>query len=528
MSKRIQKSILRLLLIVAVLSFQTAALADQEKNPHLLKPRTTSVSVFKNGMGFFSREGTAMKRDGWVMAEKIPPAKFGTLAIYSLDPDEVVDVVGSGPGEVVQFDGVDAPDDLEAKRQRLLATENVQVQFTYEENRQARTAAGKLVSVGPSFAILDTGQQSIAVPIEHISKMQVLQMPLRIHVIRDTDDEAESDEAKIGIAYLSEGITWIPEYTVRILDDETAELTLRGTLVNEAEDLIHCDINFVVGVPHFAHSQFMAPIAVGQTVRTIGTAVAPTALRSQIMSRAAIVSNHSTSDQFKAQPVVDQNAVAQPGNIKAALGNVPQLSGPGGNDFTVYTKKDMSLRRGEKAIVTLFRQKVNYTHIYRWTPPGKMEHFLQLHNDGDSAWTTGPYLAMSGDRPLSEDLVKYTPRGGRCEISMSTAVNIPHIQDEVEIQRKLKAHSPSSNRYWDLVTLEGTLKVRNFEKEVVEIVINVPVAGKPIEASDEGTLSMDSNKLKLLERTGNVQWTISLEPGKDKTLTYKYERYVSS
>jgi hypothetical protein len=517
----------KVLLLTALVAPITYA-KDTATNPHLLKPRTTSVSVFKNGMGFFTREGVATKRDGWVMAEQIPPAKFGTLAIYSLDSDEVVDVVGSGPGEIVDFDGVDVDDDLDSKRDRLLAAQNVQVQLTYSENRQPRTAAGKLLSVGPSFAILDTGTQSVAVPIEYVSRMQILQMPLRIHLLNENKDEEKSAAAKVGIAYLSEGITWIPEYTVKILDDTTAELTLRGTLVNEAEDLIHCDVNFVVGVPHFAHSQFMAPISVGQTLRRIGTAVAPTALQSQIISRGAIVSNYNTSDQFKAQPVIDGNAVKQPGNVKAALGNLPEVSGPGGNDFTVYTKPDMTIRRGERAIVTLFKQKIEYTHIYRWTPPGKMEHLLQLHNNGETAWTTGPYLAISGSRPLSEDLLKYTPRAGCCEIPMSTAVNIPHDRNEVEIARKLKAHSPSSNRYWDLVTLEGTLKVRNFEKIPVEIVISVPIQGKPTESSNEGELSMNSNNLKLLERTGNIEWTITLEPGQDKTLTYTYERFVSS
>ncbi|MCX5676650.1 MAG: hypothetical protein NTX87_16770 [Planctomycetota bacterium] len=37
------------------------------------------------------------------------PAAFGTLAIYSHAPEEVVDIVGSGPGEVIEFDGHDAP-----------------------------------------------------------------------------------------------------------------------------------------------------------------------------------------------------------------------------------------------------------------------------------------------------------------------------------------------------------------------------------------------------------------------------------
>ena len=68
--------------------------ADDEENPYLWKPRVTSVAVFKNGLGFFVREGETGLRDGWCVAREVPPATFGTLAIYSHSEDEVVDVVG--------------------------------------------------------------------------------------------------------------------------------------------------------------------------------------------------------------------------------------------------------------------------------------------------------------------------------------------------------------------------------------------------------------------------------------------------
>ena len=59
------------------------------------------MAVFKSGLGFFMREGAVRLRDGWGVAEAVPPAAFGTLAIYSHPKDEAVDIVGSGPGETV-------------------------------------------------------------------------------------------------------------------------------------------------------------------------------------------------------------------------------------------------------------------------------------------------------------------------------------------------------------------------------------------------------------------------------------------
>lgn len=507
-----------------------AAAAGENENPHVWKPRVRTVAVFKNGLGFFMREGEVKLRDGWCVAEQIPPAAFGTLAIYALNDKQTVDIVGAGPGEVVEFDGRDAGKDPAAKRARLEASKDLRVELFYKHKGQDRTAAGRLVSVGPEFVVLETDANSFAVPLEGIAKMQVLELPLRIHVLSEEKAAAAND--KLGMAYLRKGITWLPDYTLKVVDDDTAELTLRGTIVNEAEDLIHTDVHLVVGVPHFVHTEFMAPIAVGQMIRTIGAAIAPAAIpqqvTSQIMNRAAIVRNAAAQQFDGGEGVVERPAGDAGGDLNKALGNLPQLGGAAATDYTVYTKQDLTLRRGEKAIVTLFTKKIKYSHIYRWSPPKEMEHALVLHNQSDTAWTTGPCLAMSADSPLSEDLLKYTPKGGRGELPVTHAINIAHDKTEKEIDRKLKAHSPRSEVNYDLVTLEGRLQLKNFEKRTVDIVIANPVPGKPTVADNKGAISVDPNKLRLLEREGSIAWVLKLEPNEEKTLTYQYERYVPS
>ena len=158
-----------------------------------------------------------------------------------------------------------------------------------------------------------------------------------------------------------------------------------------------------------------------------------------------------------------------------------------------------------------------------------MEHSLVLHNQTDTAWTTGPCLALSSDQPLSEDLLKYTPKGGRGELPVTAAINVAHEKSEREIDRKLKAYSPDNNNsFFDLVTLQGKLQIRNYEKRPVEIIIANPIPGKPLAASADGKISVDPTRLQLLERNGAVRWTITLKPGEEKTLTYQYERYIPS
>jgi hypothetical protein len=521
----------RILGILTLLLAASAPPARAADNPYLWQPKTRSVSVFKNGFGFFMGDAEVSLREGWCTAADIPPATFGTLAIYSHGADETVDVVGSGPGEVVEFDGRDAPADAKSKLARLESCKQLKVALTYSHAAGPdRTAAGKLVSVGPEYVVLEGDGNSFAVPAMAVKKLQMLDLPLRVHVT--TDAQKAPERAKVGMAYLRQGVAWIPAYTLRVLDEETAELTLRGTLVNEAEDIVHADVNFVVGVPHFLHSGYMEPIAVGRVIRTIGAAVAPGELQSQIMSRAAIANNSIRQNQFDGRGregpdgIVERQAVQDGGNALAAAGNVPVMETPGGSDFTVYTKKDLTVRRGEKAIVTLFVKKIRYSNLYRWSPPGQPEHFLSLQNDNTTALTTGPCLAMSKDQPLSEDLLKYTPKGGRAEVPVTAAVNVASDRSESETDRKFKAHSPSKDVFLDLVTLKGELKVRNFEARPVDMIIDVAVPGKPLSASDAAATSIDPDKLSLLNRQGDIRWRLKLQPGESKTLTYLYERYV--
>jgi hypothetical protein len=244
----------------------------------------------------------------------------------------------------------------------------------------------------------------------------------------------------------------------------------------------------------------------------------------QIANRAAIATDRR-ADQAE---VVDQPVAPAGRDVREALGNLPQMEGPGGADFTVYSKKDLTVRRGEKAIVTLFVKQIKYSHIYRWSPPEPLQHSLVLTNDTDTAWTTGPCLALSQGNPLSEDLLKYVPKGGSGELPVTTAINVAQEQKETEVDRKLKAHEPANGFWVDLVTLQGDLKVRNFEKKRIEVVIEARVPGKPLEASDGGALSVDTSKLQLLDRVGSIRWKMALEPGETKAVTYRYERYVAS
>lgn len=491
-------------------------------NPTIWKPRTKSVAVFKNGFGFFTGDAHVQLRDGWCASGAIPPAVFGTLALYADNPSQSVDVIGTGPGEVIEFDGLDAPRDVAAIRDRLGSSINLDIELTHVTGGDEHRVTGRLVSIGPEYAVLEGPNGHLGVRLNQIRRMQVLNLPMRVHV-RDDNGIAPAS-ATLGMAYMRRGIVWIPEYTLQIIDAETAELSLRGTLVNEAEDLIHADVHFVVGVPNILHDSYLTPVAVGQLVRGLGTALAPSQVMSQIMSRASIVQN--TAASYDSEDATLRSIEFDSAEFDALVSGLPQQQSEGGSDYAVYTKNDLTIRRGEKAIVTLFKQRVRYGHLYRWSPPGDIRHYFSLRNESNAPWTTGACLAVSGAMPLSEDLLRYTPVGGTCELPVTTAINIAHSKREQEAGREFKAVSPSSNRYLDLVTLEGSLSIHNYEDRPVRIIVESALPGEPVDASDDGEMSLDTTNLQLTGRQGRIRWRIDLAAGASKELTYRYKRYV--
>ena len=529
-------------------------------NTRVWKPRTKSVAVFKNGLGFFVQQGEVETSDGWALGESVPPAAFGTFAVYSLTDKAVVDSIALGPGEIIEFNDRQYPDTPEARLEKLTPLNGLNLELSFTLKGRETKAAGKLVDVSDAFVILETEASSFAVRINDIKKIQILNLPMRLHVqTAQTTDAAQKDATQkavdpkdaaqkdapaapkpplsekktekylLGMSYLQKGIIWIPEYSLRIIDENNAELTLRGTVVNEAEDLIDTDMYLVVGAPHFMHTDFQSPFVVGQAIRSLGVNLA-IASGSQIPSQ--MLSQSISNSMLNAAPQAIAPAEAQTipvqrdnQSIENAVGQLPSLETAGGSDYTVYTCKGLTLRKGERAMLTLFTQKIQYSHVYRWDVSKQMEHALILKNSTSTAWTTGPCLATSQAQALTEDTLRYTPKGSSVELALAESINVGQGQLCREIDRKINAHSINNNSF-DLVSLEGNIRLQNFEQKEINIVVTCPVIGKATEASDEGKISQDASELRLAERKSSIVWNITLKPGETKDLTYKFERYV--
>ena len=392
------------------------------------------------------------------------------------------------------------PRTLAAKRGRLEACKNLKVQLVVQAQGAGPHAAGKLVSVGPEFVVLEATSNSFAVPLEGITKMQVLELPLRIHLASDAEKKA-ARRPRLGMAYLRKGITWIPEYTLKVArrrqrradpprhagqrgrgPDPHRRTPRRGRAALRPHR-VHGADGRGPGDPHDRRRWSPA-----EAFRRKCT--------TQIMNRAAIVSNANTA------PLVGgprRGGAAGGGRRRRRRRRTGQSAADGAArqpPTTPSTPRKTSRsaaarrrssrsspRRSSTRTSTAGRRRT------RWSTPWCCTTRPTRPGPPAPAWPSAP------SSPLSEDLLQYTPKGGKGELPVTAAINMAHEKTEREIDRKLKAHSPAHERL-----LRPGHPGRQAQAAAttrsgrVEIVITNPIPGKPISADAGGVISVDPDE----------------------------------
>jgi hypothetical protein len=76
-----------------------------------------------------------------------------------------------------------------------------------------------------------------------------------------------------------------------------------------------------------------------------------------------------------------------------------------------------------------------------------------------------------------------------------------------------------------LVTVEGSLKVRNTRPEPVEVAITRNLSGTVLAASDGGAFNRNAANLEGINTNSVITWNLTVAPG-ERIVTYSYKTYV--
>lgn len=456
---------LSLVLMIRVSAEDVAA-----STTNAFKTKTKSVAIFKDGYGFFIREGKARLYDGWAMTDYIPRATAGSFWFYSLEPDSRISTVRSTGRNEVHFENT--AELLDSLRHKI----GMQIRLTTAD----ASAEGELMRVLDDMVLVKSGKDVRVVQLADIKTAQVLGNPLLLRV----ESKKKLDEVTVNMGYLQQGITWIPTYSLELTGPNTAQITLRATITNNVEDLLGSKIYLVVGIPNFYLRNQMDPL----TVHSLGLTVLGSMPGLAAGSALQITSNALQAD-FSSFGVT----------VTPASLSIPV---EGLQEMYFYEADVPEVLIGDVVMSTVLSGAIPYR----------------------SPLTTGPVMVLQDGKPVSQDQLLYTPMGAESRVKLTQATDMRTDTSEKEIERKEPERI--GDRVFIQVISETTLKITNHREKTADFEVTRNVVGKVLEASDDGTIRSRPNPDDALNPLSRVTWTTKVEPGKDRVLTYRYLRYV--
>jgi len=531
MSKKIRHAIAVLCLtFIASGSMSWAGQQTKEETLPVLKTKPTILTVFKNGLGFFIREGTGDLRNGWAVTEEVPAAALGSLWITSLELGSPVEETVS---TIVEAEKAAPAGNLDA-----LLSANVGKKVILTANNQTlegvvKSAPGTVIILatleGREIALNKGAVSKVEFPGDHaldvMAKSQAKRMKFKL--------AGRGTKARLMVSYLQKGVTWQPSYLVNIEDPKKARLTMKATLVNDAEDLDGVDAYFVVGFPNFRFADVRSPMALDQALGQFLTELGRAEAKDEALGRAASVMSQRMAPLQEAA------------SLDYGLSGLPDVAGASEEDLFLYGKKGLALKKGERAEYPIFSHEVDYKHVYEWKVPDTLNvdpsgyqqsgqrqteiaeqvwHAVKLTNATEFPWTTAPAFAVSGWKPLAQDVLDYTPRGTSTNLKLTVATDIKVNKREEEAARQRDVRIRSSN--YDLVTVKGELDIRNAKTKDVTVEIRKRLTGEVLETSHGGQVTKSAEGLRGVNSNALVSWEIPVKAGEEIKVTYSYKVYI--
>lgn len=520
-----------------------------------LDTKPTTVALFKNGLGFFIREGKVIPKDGWAVMTYLPSPTLGSFWMSSPDTALEEAVCFEEESETV-MNAVSLQELLKANlgRRATLVSGDESITGTIKAVPEDRPAqADKPVGYGmqsspvqsdpATLVVMDTENGEVAINRNNISRINFPDPTNPTFITREKAKRikfrvaSSGKPVRINLAYLQKGITWVPGYLLDIRDPAKARLTMQATVMNDAENLEGVDLFFVVGYPNFMYADIPSPLTLEQSVPQFLATLASGGGREPEYSP---FSNALT--QRVTPAVATGTSFPAAGFGEAGTGGLP---GESEEDLFLYQRKSVSLAKGERACYPVFSAPVSCRHLYLWEVPDTMKvdargnyhsgtdqevaeqvwHSLKITNSSAWPWTTAPVLVVSGWKPVAQTTIDYTPKGADTNLKLTVATDIKTARQEEEIDRKrqVKLYSQS----YDEVTVGGELRIVNRKAEAVTLEVKKQLTGELIEASHNPQTRKTAEGLNGVNPHVTITWTITLEPGQELTLNYKYKVLIA-
>ncbi|HYF50095.1 MAG TPA: DUF4139 domain-containing protein [Planctomycetota bacterium] len=513
-----------------------------------IKSRIVSVGLFKNGLAVIRCEAE-LPKPGTYLITDVPDPVHGTWSIGADVPiearvaeRELLEAVHASEGMSMQESLAGRTVTIHFRDGQIpAATGKVEAVPEKDDHADEVAARGRhagMAYVAPPqrFLVLSTEAGRIFVDPGMIAYLKAegkdeTKQKVRKPVLLLTAKGEGDKPLKINLSYLARGIGWAPSYRVDLSDPKTLTIEQNAVVRNELADLENTSVDLVSGFPS---------IQFGHVTSLLSSQPNWNNFTEQL--RRNEQSDENAMGQVMLQSNDYQIRNARPGfELGAAL--------PGdGVDIHYQPLGARNLKKGETLGTSIAKERAEYERLVEWVIPDTRNEYGSYVNRGWGAaqnpngdpWdvvrfrnpfkfpmTTAPATTVSGERFLGQRMSAWVNPGEETCLQITKALSIRALSTEREEAGKREELWVGGHRYYR-ATVSGELKMTNFRKEEVKMIVRRQFSGELTAADGAPKKTLREEGVFSVNPRNELNWTLNLKPGEQKTLTYSYTVLVSN
>ncbi|MSQ96218.1 MAG: hypothetical protein EXR98_16925 [Gemmataceae bacterium] len=494
----------------------------------IAKSKIVSVGLFKNGLAVVKRE-VQIDKAGTYRLDASPDPVHGSFWIESAGKVEAA----------VKMRDVEVPLHTDGGPLRLqsdLAGKKVTLTF---RNEKLGSVTGTVVKVAKAelpegmsaperpnydqFLILKTAKGRLYVNSGDLMMIQT----------EDTDDkvvqrkpvlvltvEKSAKKPVVYVSYLANGMAWAPSYHVDISDPKSLAIEMAAVVRNEMADLDGAAIKLISGFPSVEFANVTSPLSAHTTWTKFF----------QELAGGGRTTSHDLLNQRFANNVYQQEPSFRP---KLDLGAIPAGEGV---DLHFESIGKRSLMRDEAISLNVGKAKADYERVIEWTVgtssvarkytgggeqrKDEMWDVLLFKNPFQFPMTTAPAMVVENGRFNGQRTAYWTNDGEEAALKVTKSLSVRAVSREQE-DSKINERVVVDDKNYTKIYLKGELTMSNHRKQIVMMHVRHSIRGiiSNIDGTPKTVTREDS--LESVNRITDTVWTVTLNPGEERKLTYK-------
>ncbi|NLW56012.1 MAG: DUF4139 domain-containing protein [Firmicutes bacterium] len=468
-------------------------------------PQVKEAVIYPNNLAFLVREGEANLVNGECVVDFLPPAIQGSLSVFTPTPGLILEQVITLQEPVV----VEEPVHKLAQVFQLNIGKPVQL-----------LADGQVVSgilkgfIEPAYLVLTVNNENGATTDE-VYALDLITSYRFLEPVTLTQQQTEytgkikalfkgpaaQGSYPVGISYLQSGLSWSPEYIINLQAENYGEVSFSGVVRNDTDDLVATTLYLAANGPRFP--------------RVLSPLVIFTPEQPAMYARGELsVMGVKARDSLEFSPGIELDDVAS---------------------LMMYKKSEITLKKGERTLLPLFRGAVKTEPLYRLAlsrslyakevakePVWKV---YRVYNDSTIPWIEGNVMLMMLNRPLGVGTLPYIAPGRSGEIRVMTDQEIKAEVKEIEFERVQSALVFQETEY-SFVRINGEIELENTKNEAVMLKVTHLLPGE-VSAVGEGGKAVKKATLQAGPNpSSEITWEILLPAQTKRKLTYTYQTYL--